>query len=99
MEMSRTEETMNKENPVRRQRSKSATEPSATKRAPLTPRKVPDFKAIHERNFQRMESIVDYKNRREAASSRILKPKAKGMFIILSHFIVLIQNIVFVQSK
>lgn len=57
----------------------SATETTSTMRPVLTPKKVPDFKAIHQRNFDRMESIADYKNRREAAATRMLNAKSKGL--------------------
>lgn len=67
---------------ARRKRSKSFTVESATKRPALTPKKVPDFRAIHQRNFDRMESIADYRNRREAAATRLLKPVTKGRFLV-----------------
>lgn len=43
--------------------------------------RMPDFSAIHQRNFDRMESIADYKQRKEAVRARVVKPVDRGEWL------------------
>lgn len=59
-----------------------------------TPKKtrIPDFRAIHQRNFDRMESIADYKERVTGASgggprARIAKPVNRGEYMFVRGFV------------
>lgn len=56
----------------RARRSQSAGPPSERKVA-----KVPDFKAIHERNFNKMESIGDHMKRKADRAKKLFTPEAK----------------------
>lgn len=45
--------------------------------------KIPNFAAIHKKTFERMESISDYKNRKEERTKKLLsvqKSATKGIF-------------------
>lgn len=60
-----------------RKRSLSTGTPMKSQERPSRSRKMPDFKAIHQQQFDRMESIADHQARKTERAKKLVTPEVK----------------------
>lgn len=62
---------------ARRKRSLSTGTPMKSQDRPSRSRKMPDFKAIHQQQFEKMESIADHQARKTERAKKLVTPEAR----------------------